>query len=150
LTVGNTPGARPPAGRFVLVAAAALFVGLLAAYAWLWTPWRYFPADRLSRVAYPRRDVGLQFPPGREGVDYYGTLRLDLYIDERGHVDRVQVEESSVPESFRASAVAAFAGTPFDPAVRYGRPVKSVKRVEVKFAPPIQGLDAGPMSPASR
>ena len=131
-------------------AAAVAFAVALGAYAWLWTPWRYFPADQLARVAYPMRDVGLQFPPGREGVDYYGTLRLEVYIDERGHVDRVEVLESSVPESFRASAVAAFAGTPFDPAVRYGRPVKSVKKVEVKFAPPLRGLDSGPMSPASR
>lgn len=127
-------------------AAAAGFVALLAAYAWLWTPWRYFPANELARVAYPMHDVGLQYPPGREGVDYFGTLRLDLYIDERGHVDRVDVAESTVPESFRASAVAAFAATPFDPAVRYGRPVRSLKKVEVKFAAPIMGLDASPAS----
>ncbi len=132
------------------MAVAGLIAAGLAAYAWLWTPWRYFPPNEVKRVAYPMHDVGLQFPPGREGIDYYGTLRLDLYIDERGHVDRVEVLESSVPESFRASAVAAFAGTPFDPAVRYGRPVKSVKKVEVKFAPPLRGLDSGPMSPASR
>src|SRR5262249_37460067 len=75
LTVGNTPGARPSAGRFVFVAAAAVFAVLIAAYAWLWTPWRYFPANEVARVAYPMRDVGLQFPAGREGVDYYGTLR---------------------------------------------------------------------------
>ena len=132
------------------MAVAGLIAAGLAAYSWLWTPWRYFPPDELARVAYPMRDVGLQFPPGREGIDYYGTLRLEVYIDERGHVDRVDVVESSVPESFRASAVAAFAGTPFDPAVRYGRPVKSVKKVEVKFAPPVRGLDSGLTSPASR
>jgi TonB family protein len=142
LTGGSTPSARPPAGRFVLVAAGVAFVALFGAYAWLWAPWRYFPADELARVAYPMRDVGLQYPPGVEGVDYYGTLRLNLYIDERGHVDRVEVVEATVPESFRASAVAAFGGTPFDPATRYGRPVKSMKKVEVKFAPPLRGLDS--------
>jgi len=148
LTEGNTPSARPPAGRFVFAAAAALalFVVLLAAYAWLWTPWRYFPASEIKRAAFPMRDVGLQYPPGREGVDYYGTLRLDLYISERGHVDRVDVVEASVPESFRASAVKAFAATPFAAAVRYGRRVKSIKRVEVTFAPPLRTLDSSPAS----
>lgn len=146
MTAGNAPSARPTAGRFVLAGAAAGFAGLLAAYAWLWTPWRYFPASELAHPAAPMRDVGLRYPPGKEGVDYYGTLRLDLYIDERGHVDRVEVLEATVPESFRASAVAAFAATPFDPAVRYGRRVKSVKKVEVRFAPPLRGLDASPAS----
>jgi len=127
-------------------AVAVLFAAGMGAYAWLWTPWRYFPAAEVTHVAYPMHDVGLQYPPGREGVDYYGTLRLELYIDERGHVDRVEVLESSVPESFRASAVRAFAGTPFDPAVRYGRPVKSIKKVEVSFAPPVRALDATPAS----
>jgi TonB family protein len=126
--------------------AAVLFAAGMGTYAWLWTPWRYFPAAEVARVAYPMRDVGLQYPPGREGVDYYGTLRIELYIDERGHVDRAEVLESSVPESFRASAMQAFARTPFDPAVRYGRPVKSIKRVEVSFAPPVRALDATPAS----
>jgi TonB family protein len=124
------------------LAGAAVAVLLLAAvWAWLWAPWRYFTAQEVGRVAHPMQDVGLQFPPGREGVDYYGTLRLDVYIDQKGHVDRVDVLESTVPASFRDSAVRAFTRTPFDPAVRFGRPVKSVKRVEVNFAPPLQALD---------
>jgi TonB family protein len=124
-----------------LAGAGAAVLVLGAVYAWLWAPWHYFTAQEVGRVAYPMQDVGLQFPPGREGVDYYGTLRLDVYVDAKGHVDRVEVLESTVPAAFRDSAVRAFAGTPFDPAVRFGRPVKSVKRVEVNFAPPLQGLD---------
>jgi hypothetical protein len=61
-------------------------------------------------------------------------------------VDRVDVLESSVPEAFRASAVERFRVTPFEPAVRYGRPVKSVKRVELRFVPTSGALDTGPTS----
>ena len=51
-----------------------------------------------------------------------------------------------MPGSFRESAVKAFAGTPFDPAMRYGRAVKSVKRVEVSFAPPLRAPGELPAS----
>lgn len=135
--------AAPPVWGLV---AGVLLAVAIAAYAWLWTPWRYFPASELARPAAPTRDLRLQFPPGREGVDYYGTLRFDVYIDERGRVDRIDVLESTVPESFRAAALARFRMTPFEPAVRYGRAVKSVKRVEVSFVPPVNGLEGGPTS----
>ena len=121
---------------------AALFA-LAAAYAWLWAPWRYFTAKEVHHAAAPMHDVGLHFPPAPEGVDYYGILRLDLYIDARGHVDRVEVVSSTVPAAFRDDAVRAFEATPFDPAVRFGMPVKSVKRIEVRYEPPVRGLNPG-------
>ena len=126
--------------RSWLAGAAIAAVAIAGACAWMWAPWRWFAASEVSRVAYPLRDVGLAFPPGREGVDYYGTLRMDVYIDAEGRVDRVRVLESSVPASFRDGAVRAFEATRFDPAVRFGRPVKSVKRVEVEFKPPAPGV----------
>jgi len=125
------------------LAVVAAVLALAGACAWLWAPWRYFTAAEVSHVADPMRDVGLAFPPAPEGVDYFGILRLDLYIDARGHVDRVEVVSSTVPASFRDGAVRAFGTTPFDPAVRYGLKVKSVKRVEVRFEPPVRGLNPG-------
>ena len=128
------------------LAGLACLVATIGASAWLWTPWRYFPASEVARPAMPMQGLRLQYPPGREGVDYYGTLRLDVYIDERGHVDRIEVLESTVPESFRAAAMERFRVTPFEAARRYGLPVKSVKRVEISFAPPVNQLDSGPSS----
>ena len=131
---------RPKAWH--LAAAAAMLVfALAAAYAWQRTPSRYFPAEEVDRGAFPLHDVGLVFPPGREGVDYFGTLRMDVYIDEKGHVDRIEVLEATVPATFRQSAVRAFMETPFEPAVRRGRAVKSVKKVEVRFKAPVRELD---------
>jgi TonB family protein len=65
---------------------------------------------------------------------------MDVLIDENGHVDRVDVLESTVPQAFRDHAVQVFSTAVFEPAQRNGAPVKSVKRVEVRFAPPIGGV----------
>lgn len=123
------------------LAIAAVVLAAWLAFEWLATPSRYFTAAELERVAMPVTDVGLEFPPGREGIDYYGTLRMEVYIDEHGHVDRVEVLESTVPAAFMASAVAKFRAATFAPAERRGRPVKSVKKVEVRFQAPLSGLE---------
>ena len=119
------------------LALAAAIAGWLA----LRTPARYFTAAEVDHVATPLRDVGLSFPGAPEGVEYYGTLRMDLYIDQRGRVDRVEVLESTLPDFLRDRAVRAFASTAFEPATRKGRPVKSVKKVEVRFEAPLRQLN---------
>ena len=127
---------------WIAIAIAALALGAgIAAWLGLRTPSRYFTATEVDHVATPLRDVGLSFPKTHEGIEYYGTLRMDLYIDERGRVDRVEVLESTLPPSFRDRAVRAFAATPFEPATRKGRPVKSVKKVEVRFEAPLRELN---------
>jgi TonB family protein len=126
-------------------AAAALAVVALAAAIFLWQrpPARYFAESEVDHRATPLRRIDLEFPPGREGIDYYGTLRLDVYIGARGEVDRVDVIESHVPGAYLDSAVRAFATARFEPAQWHGRSVKSVKKVEVKFAAPLRGLQDG-------
>lgn len=129
---------RVRAGIGVLVVVA--LAGAVAAWWWLRTPSRYFTAAEVEHVAAPVRRLELEFPQGREGIDYYGTLRMDVLIDEKGHVDRVDVIQSTVPQAFRDHAVQVFSTAAFEPAQRDGRAVKSVKKVEVKFAPPIGGM----------
>ena len=125
--------------------AAAVLAAVAAVGLWMhWrTPSRYFTASEVDRVAMPLGDVGLAFPRARGGIEYYGTLRLELYIDEDGRVDRVDVLESTVPASFRDEALQRFAATRFEPATREGRAVKSVKKVEVRFDAPLRGLNPG-------
>ena len=124
----------------IVVAVLAVMALAGAAALWLRTPSRYFTAVEVEHVATPVRRLELEYPQGREGIDYYGTLRMDVLIDEKGHVDRVDVIQSTVPRDFRDHAVQVFSTAVFEPAQRNGRPVKSVKKVEVKFAPPISGL----------
>ena len=130
--------------RYAAAAAGALVLVLGIACAWLWAPWRYFTAAEVDRVAFPLRDVGLAFPPGRAGIDYFGTLRMNVYIDAQGRVERVEVLEATVPASFRASVVRAFEQARFEPARRWGRAVMSVKKVEVRFDAPVPSLNRGP------
>jgi TonB family protein len=147
---------RPADGRALFFAdmnrtrrglAAALALALVASAIGAWlacrAPSRYFTASELDHVATPLSDIGLAFPKGREGIDYFGTLRMDVYIDEAGRVDRVQVLESTVPRTFRDSAVGAFSRARFEPALRKGRAVKSIKKVEVRFAAPLSELNRG-------
>jgi TonB family protein len=124
-----------------LVAALALAAVVAGAIGWIdRVPARYFPENEVDRKAYPLRRIDLPYPDDREGVDYYGTLRMELRIDEHGRVDRVDVVKSTLPERYRDACVKAFATARFEPALRKGRKVKSVKRVEVRFAPPLRGL----------
>jgi hypothetical protein len=131
--------------RHKLAAAIALAVVLALAGGWWWwqqPPARYFELKEVERAAYPLKRIDLEHPPGREGVDYYGTLRMDVMIDHRGGVDAVEVRQATVPAAFRDAAVKAFGEARYEPAVREGRKVKSVKRVEVRFAAPLRELDA--------
>jgi TonB family protein len=129
------PGARPP-GRAFFFPAAGLAIAACAAAAawWLHVPSTYFTREEVDHVAAPLKAVDLQFP--QSGPEMYGTLRMNVFISEKGAVDRVEVLESTVPPSFRNYAVDVFTATRFDPAQRGGRAVKSVKKVEVIFAPP--------------
>jgi TonB family protein len=66
---------------------------------------------------------------------------MAVYIDEKGSVERVEVLEATVPNAFRDAAVKAFGEARWEPAVRHGRKVKSVKRVEVDFKAPLRELE---------
>ena len=124
----------------ILAGAAFIALAALAAAWWLHVPSRYFPANEVDHVASPLRAVDLSFP--ENAPEIYGTLRMNLFINERGLVDRVEVLESTVPPSFRDYAVGVFSATRFDPAQRGGRAVKSVKKIEVRFAKEREGLRA--------
>jgi len=132
---------RPRTRHFV--AALLLAAAVVAALGWIRrVPERYFAAEEVDRAAFPLRRVELPYPQGREGVDYFGTVRFELLVDERGEVERVDVLEANVPTAYLDQSAQAFLETRFEPAVKDGRKVKSVKKVEVRFAPPIRALEA--------
>jgi hypothetical protein len=97
---------------------------------------RHFPAGELDRKPYPMRRIDLGFPPGEKGIEYYGKLRMNVYIDSRGRVERVEVLDSRVPARLRDIAVNAFTRMAWEPGRKWGIRVKSVKEVEIDFEPP--------------
>jgi hypothetical protein len=97
----------------------------------------YFDTKWLDPRPYPLRAVELQPPKEKNGIEYYGKLRMDVYIDADGAVDHVDAHESLVPQAFRDEAARAFSQVRWEPGRLWGMRVKSVKRIEVDIdAPP--------------
>jgi protein TonB len=121
--------------RVAGVAAAAVLAAL--ASAWLYWHFHYFTASEVDRPAYPLQGIDLPYPKGPGGVDYYGSLKLELYIDAQGDVARVALLDTTVPRAYEEVALRAFRQARFGPALKWGRPVRSRKKIEVGFTPPV-------------
>ena len=121
----------------ILAAAVLAAVVLAGAYS------HYFDDRGLDPRSYPMSAIDLHPPQSKNGIEYYGKLRLDVYINRDGIVDRVDAGQSTVPLDFREDAVRAFAQMRWEPGRKWGFRVKTVKRIEVNIEPP-PGVEAAP------
>ncbi len=118
---GDLPGSRATLGT-AAVPAAALSLPELP------DP-NYYPARDLDD--YPRPLAPLQIGrPARAGA---GELRLELLIDERGVVRDVVFAGPVQPGDAEEELRATLAATPFMPARRHGRAVKSRVLMSINF-----------------
>jgi protein TonB len=62
-------------------------------------------------------------------------VRLLLFIDERGVVTRMQIDEAEPARLFDAAAMRAWTDVKFSPAQKNGVAVKSQKLLELSFRP---------------
>lgn len=124
----------------------AAVILVAAVGAWYFDP-RYYAAAELDRKPYPLRAIELDFPPMPSGADYYGKLKMHLYIGRSGEVDRVEVVAATLPPSLRDFAVKTFAQVRWEPGRKLGRSVRSIKVVEVDLAAPTRGAGRAPMQP---
>lgn len=62
-----------------------------------------------------------------------GRIILMLWIDDRGEVADVAVEDSDLPEAFSLAAIMAFRNLRFTPGESNGKKVGVVMRVEVRY-----------------
>jgi outer membrane biosynthesis protein TonB len=127
-----------------LAIATALALALLAG-----ASTHYFAASWLTAKPYPLRRVDLELPQTKNGIEYYGTVRLTVYINAGGDVDRVDATESTVPAKFRDDAVKAFSEARWEPGRIWGIRVKSLKLIEIDFEPPVRELDRTFTQPGS-
>ena len=130
--------------------ALAIAVGAALAAAWLFLHSRHFPAGEVDSKAAPAHAVDLPQAVGPNGIDYYGKLRLDIYIGADGTVDRIDTSGTTVPERLRQDAVRAFSTVAWEPARKWGFKVASVKRIEVDFEPPAGGPGTAKLNPAGQ
>lgn len=71
-----------------------------------------------------------------ELVDYPqgGTLKIQLWVDELGHVINAEVVESDLPAEFSKVAAQAFLQVKFSPGLKNNVPVKSITKIVVRYA----------------
>lgn len=96
---------------------------------------RYLSLDEVDMRAEPANDVPLKYPITAYVRRIPGVVRLNLFINEDGKLDRVDVIDASPKGIFEQEALATVNQLHFHPATRYGRPVKSQKTIEVVFDP---------------
>lgn len=90
----------------------------------------YYPTRELSLRPRVTKDVSpaIQFA----GVPAQ-TVILRLFINEEGSIDRVDTEQSFLPEDMAKNLRDAFSTVKFQPGIREGIPVKSQMRIEVRL-----------------
>ena len=95
----------------------------------------YFPAAEVDVPAYPTNDAPLRYPWMEYWQRLGGVVRMALLISEHGRLDSVTIIEATPPGHFEEAAIEAVRKLQFMPALKYGRPVKSRKTIEVVFDP---------------
>ena len=98
-------------------------------------PDKWYTAAEVDVRAEPIGDVSVDYPEELEGSGIPGRVRLLLFIDERGVVQRMRITESEPARVFDKAALRAWTGVTFSPAKKSGVAVKSQKLLELDFRP---------------
>jgi len=93
---------------------------------------QYTPSGRLTVRPSAVGEIAIPYP---KGVDHRGVVKsmLTLFIDEKGTVVKVKMDESDLPAPFQDAAKHAFARARFYPGRIDDLPVRSRMRIEVTF-----------------
>jgi len=91
----------------------------------------YWPSSALDLVAQADASFQLYDPTLSSRLNVNGTTVLNVYINERGTVDQVEIEHSSVPDEVAEDLRKQFQAATFTPAMRHGQAVRSLQRIEV-------------------
>ena len=92
----------------------------------------YFGVDELDHKPAIIGKVVIAYPATAPLVAH-GRVVLELFIDETGRVDRVQVEAKDLPATLQELARDKFAQARFRPGIRKDQLVRSRLRIEVVF-----------------
>jgi periplasmic protein TonB len=109
----------------------------------------YLNVDEVDVRAEPMNDVPLPYPYLAYAQGIRGVVRLTLFINEQGQLDRVDLVDATPKGYFEKAAVDTVSKLYFTPATRHGRAVKSQKTIEVVFDPSPDQEKLGPARPDS-
>lgn len=93
---------------------------------------RYLPASELDTRPQIMTHVQPEYPAELVSGTR-GRVVLELYIAQDGTLDRLRVARAEPAGRFEASALKAFSGARFTPAMKKGKPVPSLMRIEVTY-----------------
>jgi len=98
-------------------------------------PDKWYTASELDVRAQPLTPEKLDYPAELGPLGPAATVRVTLFIDERGFVRKTQLVDGAPVAAFDRAALEAFRDVRFSPAVKNGVPVKSQKLLELDFRP---------------
>lgn len=104
----------------------------------------YYTSSEVDVRAEPVNEVYLPYPRDAYMKRVGGSVRLEIFVNENGGLDRVTILRSTPPGVFDFVALRAVNALRFTPAVKNGRYVKNRKVIEIGFDPNerISGSDA--------
>ena len=102
----------------------------------------FYPANELDVRAAPLTLIEPAMPAELPSDIQSGRVELELRINEYGIVSDIRVVAADPPGWFDLAAIRSFEQARWQPAVRQGRFVKSLKRIEVCFGECILSLPA--------
>jgi TonB family protein len=98
-------------------------------------PDKWYTASELGVLAEPLAPVKLTYPEELAGSTIITAVRIRLFVDESGTVQKIQVVESGADPAFDAAAIRQWATVRFKPGLRDGVAVKSQKLLELEYLP---------------
>jgi len=98
---------------------------------------RHYPANELDVRPGIKVQVNPAYPARAARENVSGKAIVRLYIDVNGAVERVEVERADpAGYGFDDSAAQAFSAARFSPAMKDGKRVRALMRVEISFDAP--------------
>ena len=98
-------------------------------------PKRYYGAAEVDERAAPTDMAVLVYPEKAYLNRIRGTVRVRVYINDAGRVDKAEIVAATPGGHFEQAALEAVQRSRFAPARKDGRPVPSQKLIEVEFDP---------------
>lgn len=93
----------------------------------------FYSARELDVLPRPLAPIMPEFPQHIDANIKEGWVLLSLKLDDTGHVQSIEVEQTQPPGVFDDSALAAFRHAQFHPAEKDGRPVNAKIEIKVWF-----------------
>ena len=106
------------------------------------TETQYIKASQLSVRPSPIGEIRVPSPENAVAPRVV-TIKVTLFVDERGSVAKIAFEEPAPAEPFRDAVQKAFAKARFHPGKVGKRAVKSQMRIEVTFDPKVNQPNTG-------